>query len=503
MALKKKEDERRKNLAKSKLKVNDTNVNSVSVGGKKYGFVQMETDGGARSRKQAPVAAAKKKDATQEPDFWKKQQADLEQRIATLKADIEREQSELNRLWSDFYIKNIAAEQEAIRVQIAQLTNQIEQKKAVPQPGRSPAGGPVREGAQGRRPSRLAAMTRAPMPGRDGRQRAPRLPNRRRMVKWRRQWTIATFRNRSCRCSGPRRKSWPGQIGSRVGLIAELGRCTPVGKGKKIRAAFFFLLARLNGARDDGLPTLGAAIEMLHLSSLVHDDIVDHSTCRRGEKTPNHHFGDTLSVLWGDFLFINSIRMLTRDGHAARRCDMLAETSRQMIEGQILEFENNFNYRLRTRGPTTTSSASKTASLFAGIADLAAGLPGGAARRAADFRRFGQDFGMIFQISDDLLDLFSERSGKGRFQDLKEGKVTLPYILLVAGRRPAAHPRLRPLRPASRCWSAAGAWSVRERSLEVIDRYHRRCRGFLRSFPASPCRDSLEGLLEFIRYREY
>lgn len=290
------------------------------------------------------------------------------------------------------------------------------------------------------------------------------------------------------------------KIGSRVGLISELGRCTPVGKGKKIRAAFFFLLARLNGARDNGLANMGAAIEMLHLSSLVHDDIVDHSTRRRGEKTPNHHFGDTLSVLWGDFLFITSIRMLTRTGHGDA-VDMLAEASRRMIEGQILEYENNFNYRLGTR-TYYDIIRKKTASLFSGIADLAAGLPGADARRAPAFRRFGQDFGMIFQISDDLLDLFSERSGKGRFQDLREGKVTLPYILLLAG---GALPLIRgfdrsgPEPLLERCRSLG----VQERSLAVIERYCRRCRSFLRGFPPSPCRDSLEGLLEFIRYREY
>ncbi len=290
------------------------------------------------------------------------------------------------------------------------------------------------------------------------------------------------------------------KIGSRVGLISELGRCTPVAKGKKIRAAFLFLLARLNGARDNGLANLGAAIEMLHLSSLVHDDIVDHSTRRRGEKTPNHHFGDTLSVLWGDFLFITSIRMLTRDGHGAA-VDMLAEASRQMIEGQILEYENNFNYRLGTR-TYYDIIRKKTASLFSGIAALAAGFPGTDVRRVPDFRRFGQNFGMIFQISDDLLDLFSERSGKGRFQDLKEGKVTLPYILLLEG---GALPLIRDFdrsRPApllERCQSLG----IQERSLAVIERYHRQCRGFLRSFPPSPCRDALEGLLEFIRYREY
>lgn len=130
VALKKQEEERRKKLAKSKLTVNDNNVNSVAVGGSRYGYVQMEPEEAAAAEEGAPGAAgAKKSDVTKQPDFWKKQQADLEQRIATLKADIETAQSDLNRLWSDFYIKTIAAEQEAIRAQIAQLTNQVEQKK--------------------------------------------------------------------------------------------------------------------------------------------------------------------------------------------------------------------------------------------------------------------------------------------------------------------------------------------------------------------------------------
>jgi len=290
------------------------------------------------------------------------------------------------------------------------------------------------------------------------------------------------------------------QIGSKVRLVSELQRCTPVAKGKKIRAAFLFLLAGMKRVHDDGLPALGAAIEMLHLSSLVHDDIVDNSSWRRGEKTPNHHFGDYLSVLWGDFLFITSIRMLTRAGRGSA-VKTLAEVSRQMIEGQLLEFENSFNYRIRTR-TYYEIIRKKTSSMFAGIAALAAQLPGKDPRPAADYYRFGQDFGMIFQISDDLLDIFSDRSGKSRFQDLKEGKVTLPYILLLQNGDLPLIKNFNPGRPRpllERCQ----ALDIQERSLEVIDRYHRKCRRFLHAFPASPCRESLESLLEFIRYREY
>jgi hypothetical protein len=130
LAMKKQEDARRKNIAKSKLAVNDNNVNSVSVGNKKYGFVQMESDG-PLPEEEAGLTPGKEGsvDETKQPDFWKKQQNELQDRIAALKEEIAGGQTDLNKLWSDFYIKNIAAEQDAIRVQISQLTNQIEQKK--------------------------------------------------------------------------------------------------------------------------------------------------------------------------------------------------------------------------------------------------------------------------------------------------------------------------------------------------------------------------------------
>ncbi|HUU04771.1 MAG TPA: hypothetical protein VMZ49_02720 [Patescibacteria group bacterium] len=130
VAMKKQEEERRKKNAKSKLAVNDSNINSVSVAGKKYGFVQLESDEPLADEALAPLPGKdKKEDVSKQPDFWKKQQSDLQERIAKLKEDIDREQLDLNKLWSDFYIKSIQAEQDAIKVQISQLTNQIEQKK--------------------------------------------------------------------------------------------------------------------------------------------------------------------------------------------------------------------------------------------------------------------------------------------------------------------------------------------------------------------------------------
>jgi len=290
------------------------------------------------------------------------------------------------------------------------------------------------------------------------------------------------------------------QINEKVHLIAELQRCTPVEKGKKIRAAFLFLLAGMNRFQDDDLPQLAAAIEMLHLSSLVHDDIVDNSSRRRGEKTPNRHFGNYLSVLWGDYLFINSLHMLAAD-RRNQTMNMLLGVSKQMIEGQILEFENIFNYQIRTRSYFSIIRK-KTSAMFAGIAGLVAEMKTDSGRPAVDFCNFGRDFGMIFQISDDLLDIFSNHAGKDRFQDLKEGKMTLPYILLLRHDALSLIKSFDPLRPQP-LLECCQKFRIKEQTLKIIDRYFRKCGAFLESFPPSPYRESMKCLLEFIRYRDY
>jgi len=130
VALKKQEEERRKKIPKSKQVITDANVNSFTSGGKSYGFVQMESEGPpAGGNIPAGPVAGNQMDEQKQPDFWKKQQVELEARIAELQEGIRVAQLDVNRLWSDFYAKNIPSEQNAIRVQISQLTNDMEQKK--------------------------------------------------------------------------------------------------------------------------------------------------------------------------------------------------------------------------------------------------------------------------------------------------------------------------------------------------------------------------------------
>ena len=130
VALKKQEEERRKKISKSKQAVNDANVSSIVSAGKSYGFVQMESEAPPAEDTIPEIAkAVNETPLEKQPDYWKKQQVDLENQISQLKEGITGEQNDLNRLWSDFYIKNIPAEQDAIKVQITKMTNQIEQKK--------------------------------------------------------------------------------------------------------------------------------------------------------------------------------------------------------------------------------------------------------------------------------------------------------------------------------------------------------------------------------------
>ncbi|MCX6554520.1 MAG: hypothetical protein NTZ12_05825 [Candidatus Aminicenantes bacterium] len=132
VALKKQEEERRKKVSKSKQSITDANVNKFSGGSRPYGFVQMESESpppAAEENVPAVPGSAAPADEKKQPDYWKRQQVQLETRIAELKESIQSQQLELNKLWSDFYIKNIPADQDAIKVQIAQVTNQLEQKK--------------------------------------------------------------------------------------------------------------------------------------------------------------------------------------------------------------------------------------------------------------------------------------------------------------------------------------------------------------------------------------
>lgn len=290
------------------------------------------------------------------------------------------------------------------------------------------------------------------------------------------------------------------KLSSNIPLIKKITRMTPVFKGKKIRSIFLFLLAKLNGTEHKNLPDIAASLELLHLSSLIHDDIVDNSKLRRGQKTLNVNLGNYVSVLGGDFLFINSLNFLNKI-EIKYLLDIILNAACNMIEGQIMEVENNFNYQLKLQTYYKIVK-NKTSSLFAGIAELIPALTAESDQRRQQFYQFGMDFGTMFQISDDMLDIFSVRSGKDRFRDLKEGKITLPYILLLRESNGNLLHYLKNRNPKN-LLSLFEKHNIKDLCIQQINIYYNKCFRFLTAFPESTSKGFLLNLLHFIRSRDY
>jgi len=274
----------------------------------------------------------------------------------------------------------------------------------------------------------------------------------------------------------------------------------PVHTGKLVRPTLMFLLAGARDCRDPQLPRIATELELLHFSSLIHDDVMDHSTMRRGRRSLNVDEGNQMSILWGDLLFINAFRGLNATGRSvAVRVAM--DVAARMIEGQMLELDHQ-NDLSTTVDAYMEIISLKTGALFAGIARIAASLEADIEADPEEYAAFGLSLGRLFQIRDDLIDIISTRSGKDRFRDLEEGKITLPFILLLQshGRNARKLLRARDFSAIDELLRNAGVQS------EVEDRMTQlsgECKDFIMKFKPSPFRDSLLGLIDFIEERNY
>ena len=284
------------------------------------------------------------------------------------------------------------------------------------------------------------------------------------------------------------------------GVIRRMMGKTPIQSGKRIRPTLMFLLAGARESSDPQLPAIASELELIHLSSLIHDDVMDHSTMRRGRKSLNMDEGNQMSILWGDYLFISAFRSLNRIGHSPV-VQTAMDVAVQMIEGQMLELDHQHDLAT-TRKSYLSIIRQKTGSLFAGIARIVANLDANLDADPGEYERFGMSFGTLFQMQDDLIDIFSTLSGKDRFRDLMEGKITLPLILLLEENRETGEELLK-----KRDFSAIDIL-MRERGIlenmkQMTHQYASECHQFLRAFPPSIFRDSLDQLVEFIESRDY
>lgn len=202
--------------------------------------------------------------------------------------------------------------------------------------------------------------------------------------------------------------------------------------GKRLRPLILLLAGRAYRYDPDPLVTAAAGVELLHTASLVHDDTVDRAALRRGKPTLNSVLSSGAVILVGDYLFAQSA-MLAAATESPRVVAIFASTLADICDGQLREMFDA--HRLdQTREEYERRIYGKTASLFAGAAEMGAVLGGATEADVQSLRAYGSDLGMAFQIVDDVLDLRegTQHLGKPAGQDLRQGTVTLPTMLFAA-----------------------------------------------------------------------
>lgn len=301
------------------------------------------------------------------------------------------------------------------------------------------------------------------------------------------------------------------EIASPVRTIWSLGEHVLSSGGKRLRPALVCLSAYVTGLpviRERLIP-LAAAAELMHTATLIHDDVVDNTTVRRGKPTANALFGNGVTVLTGDYLLAKVMTLLAEVGDI----DIIrtvAKVAVEMSEGEVLQM-------LHVGDPNTSEQIyfdiirKKTAVFIQGCCQTGAMAVYAPAEMVAALSQYGFHIGMAFQIADDLLDYVGNplRMGKPAGSDLREGKITLPFILALRDAQPADRQRLIEL------VQTPGKDGEIEQAVQIIHRYEgfsrtqaiaashaQQAREALRNLPNSPIRENLEALCEYIVQRE-
>jgi octaprenyl-diphosphate synthase len=218
------------------------------------------------------------------------------------------------------------------------------------------------------------------------------------------------------------------QLQSDVALINQLGIYIVNAGGKRMRPMLTVLAARALNYQGEEHTAIAAIIEFIHTATLLHDDVVDESNMRRGRETANALFGNSASVLVGDFLYTRSFQMMTKLGHM-KIMDILSDATNIVAEGEVLQLMNCNN-------PDTTEESymeviyCKTAKLFEAATRLAAVISKQDEVTEQAMQNYGKHLGTAFQLVDDIMDYTADAKsmGKNVGDDLAEGKPTLPLL---------------------------------------------------------------------------
>ena len=296
---------------------------------------------------------------------------------------------------------------------------------------------------------------------------------------------------------------------SAIEPVAAIARYLQESGGKRLRPALHLLAAKFCGYEGRSSVQLGAVLELIHTATLLHDDVIDAADTRRGQASSNLRWGSSMTVLAGDWLYMESFRMALAERNF-RILDVLIGLTQSMVEGELLQLTRLG--RVVDEGEALDIARRKTACLFAASMQLAAILTGKSAADEERLAAYGLNLGLAFQVVDDLLDFTAspERLGKPVVSDLREGKVTLPLVFAL-DETPTAREKVQTV------LAEKGFSSVRPEEIVALVREsgaveRTRARGSelvaealraLEPFPDSVFKRALEAIPQFVLSRDY
>jgi octaprenyl-diphosphate synthase len=230
-----------------------------------------------------------------------------------------------------------------------------------------------------------------------------------------------------------------------VPLIAQVGRHILLSGGKRVRPLLFLLSARMCGCRGNHLADFSTIFEYLHAATLLHDDVIDAASVRRGHSTANTIWGNQAVILVGDFLLAKALSLAVSTDKL-KILQVLSHTTTQMAEGEILQLLHTGNLKI-TEEEYFEVITRKTAILMAAACQIGAILGGAPGPQEEALARVGLNLGLTFQVVDDILDFVGEEKelGKPVCADLREGRITLPLIRALEKAGPGDRERLEDL----------------------------------------------------------
>ncbi len=296
-----------------------------------------------------------------------------------------------------------------------------------------------------------------------------------------------------------------------VDAITTIGQYLQASGGKRLRPTLVLLASRLVGDGGESAIRLAAVVEMVHTATLIHDDIIDGAQTRRGRPSISRKWGNHISVLAGDWLYMQAFQIALREQNF-HILDLMAGVTQMMVEGELLQLERI--------GSLAVSEADymelvdrKTAGLFSVCARLGAIAAGADEVTEERLGEYGWNAGMAFQLADDVLDFTAHERvlGKPVGNDLAEGKVTLPLIYALeeaeAQERGLVETVLRERTydqvPFANILSLIRKYRGVERAYQRAQVFTQRARRLISEFPQSPCQRALHALTELVTERDH